>query len=74
LARALSGTEQLAVGGALAFRAGALLGMARTTDVLDAFVALVAADRPGWEILTSDPDDIDQLLRTLDIRRVIRRV
>ena len=74
LARVLSGTEQLSVDGALAHRAGVLLGRARTYDVLDALVALVAADRPGWEILTSDPEDIHHLLQTLGVRRVIRRV
>ena len=74
LAQALSGTEKVVVGDTLSFRAGALLGAAGTSDVLDALVALVAADRPGWEILTSDPDDIDHLLRALGVRRVIRRV
>lgn len=74
LVRTLSGTEQVVADGALAYRAGALLGKARTNDVVDALVALVAADRPGWEILTSDPDDIEHLLRTLSVRRVIRKV
>lgn len=74
LAQALSGIDQVTVDGTLCFRAGALLGAAGTSDVLDALVALVAADRPGWEILTSDPEDIDHLLRTLGFHRVIRRV
>lgn len=74
LARALSGTEQLAADSALAFRAGALLALAGTEDVLDALVALAAADRPGWEVLTSDPDDIHHLLQSLDVERVVRRV
>lgn len=74
LARALSGTEQLATDGALSLRAGVLLGRAGTNDVLDALVAIVAADRPGWEVLTSDPDDIDHLLDVLGVERVIRRV
>lgn len=74
LARVLSGTEQVPVDGVLAHRAGALLAGSRTNDVLDALVALVAADRPGWEVLTSDPDDIHHLLQTLGVVRVIRRV
>lgn len=74
LARALSGAEQVPADGALAFRAGVLLGESGTDDVLDALVALVAADRPGWEVLTSDPDDIHHLLTTLKVHRTIRRV
>lgn len=74
LAQALSGTDQVAADGALAHRAGELLAQSGTTDVLDALVALVATDRPGWEVLTSDPDDIHHLLATLGITRVIRRV
>lgn len=74
LARVLAGTEQLAVDGPLSRRAGALLGRAGTSDVLDALAALVAADRPGWEVLTSDPDDIHHLLDALEVHRTIRRV
>ena len=40
--------------------AGELLAAARTSDVVDAFVALLA--RPGDQILTSDPDDFDLLV------------
>lgn len=32
------------------------------------------ADRPGWEVRTSDPGDIDHLLQVLDVDRIIRRV
>lgn len=74
LARALNRTEQVPIDGELAFRAGALLARAGTDDVLDALVALLAADRPGWEVLTSDPDDINHLLSTLKVSRAIRRV
>ncbi len=74
LARALSGTEQVPADGVMGHRAGALLAKAGTDDVLDALVVLVAADRPGWEILTSDPDDIHHLLAALNVTRVIRRV
>ncbi|MDA8072202.1 MAG: hypothetical protein M0Z82_11555 [Actinomycetota bacterium] len=43
-------------------------------DVLDALVAPVAKDRPGCEIVTSDPDDIHHLLKTLQVKRRIRHV
>ncbi len=42
--------------------------------MLDAFVALAAQDRPGHEVLTSDPADIHHLLQVLEIRRTIRVV
>jgi len=64
----------LATDARLARRAGELLGRSHTTDVLDALVALAAADRPGHEVLTSDPDDIHHLLQALGVRRVIRKV
>lgn len=74
LARVLSGAEVVMADEALSRRAGELLGQARTTDVLDALVALAAKDRPGCEVLTSDPADIHHLLQTLHIRRTIRVV
>lgn len=74
LARVLSGAELVVADGALSRRAGELLGRAGTTDVLDALVALVARDRPGCEVLTSDPEDIHHLLQSLNIRRTIRVV
>ncbi|MGH9306258.1 MAG: hypothetical protein ACRD0I_05155 [Acidimicrobiales bacterium] len=46
----------------------------RTADVLDALVALVAGDRPGCEVLTSDPGDIHLLLQVLNVERRIRLV
>jgi len=74
LARVLSGAELVVADGPLSRRAGELLGRARTTDVLDALVALAAQDRPGHEVLTSDPGDIQHLLQALNIRRTIRVV
>ena len=74
LATVLSGSELVAADGPLCRRAGELLAAARTADVLDALVALVARDRPGSEILTSDPDDIHHLLQALGVRRAIRRI
>lgn len=74
LASVLSGADLVLADGPVARRAGELLGRARTTDVLDALVALAAQDRPGWEVLTSDPGDIHHLLQTLNIERTIRVV
>lgn len=74
LARLLSGAEVVVTDGPLSRRAGELLGRAGTADVLDALVALAAHDRPGCEVLTSDPADIHQLLQALNIKRTIRVV
>lgn len=74
LARVLSGVEVVPADEPLARRAGELLGRSRTTDVLDALVALAAQDRPGCEVLTSDPADIHLLLGSLRVRRSIRVV
>jgi len=74
LDRVLSGAELVVADGPFSRRAGELLGLDRTTDVLDAMVALAAQDRPGCEVLTSDPRDIDRLLQALNIQRTIRVV
>lgn len=74
LAGVLSGAELVPADGPTSRRAGELLGRTRTTDVLDALVALTAEDRPGCEVLTSDPGDIHHLLQALNIRRTIRVV
>lgn len=74
LARVLSGVEVVPAAEPLDRRAGELLGRSRTTDVLDALVALAAQDRPGCEVLTSDPADILLLLESLSVRRSIRVV
>lgn len=74
LAKVLTGADLLVADESLARRAGELLGRARTADVLDALVALAAQDRPGHEILTSDPADIQHLLLALGIQRIIRVV
>lgn len=64
LARALVQCE-MASFDPLARAVGELCGRARTEDVCDAHVALVAARRA--EVLyTSDPLDLQRLLRTLD--------
>ena len=74
LAAVLSGADVVVADGPLSRRAGELLGMAGTADVLDALIALVAKDRPGCEIITSDPEDIHHLLQALQVKRRIRRV
>lgn len=74
LATALSGCDLVAADGPLSQRAGELLASAGTSDVLDALVALVAQDRPGCEVLTSDPNDIHHLLQSLNVQRRIRVV
>lgn len=74
LAALLSGTEVVGADCLLCRRAGELLARAATADVLDALVALVAKERPGCEIITSDPDDIYHLLQALQVKRRIRRV
>jgi predicted nucleic acid-binding protein len=45
-----------------AHESGRLLGLAKTRDLVDAFVALVAA-RHSATILTSDPADLKRLIR-----------
>lgn len=74
LARLLGGVDQVVIDGALARRAGELLGRAHTVDVLDALVALAAADRPAHEVLTADPGDIHHLLQVVGVRRILREV
>lgn len=63
LARLLPGLDIVALDEGLGRRVGLLLGRARTTDVIDAAVALLAAD--GDEILTSDADDIRRLVTVI---------
>lgn len=50
---------------ALARRAGLLLKRARTSDVIDAALVLLAAD--GDSILTSDPGDLEPLARAAGV-------
>jgi hypothetical protein len=49
---------------------GQLLAASGTADVVDAFVALLAA-RTGAGIVSADPDDIGHLLSCLGIRRLV---
>jgi hypothetical protein len=60
LARLLPGLDVAALDVDLGRRAGALLARSRSTDVIDAALALLAQD--GDEILTSDPDALRVLV------------
>lgn len=60
LARLLPGLDVVALDADLGRRTGALLARSRSSDVIDAALALLAQD--GDEILTSDPDDLRVLV------------
>lgn len=66
LARFLQSVLVLPVTEEMGRAAGSLLGVAGTSDVVDATVALVA--ETGDAIVTSDPDDLDHLASTLGRR------
>lgn len=53
----------------IAREVGALCGAAKTRDICDAHVAIVAS-RARTKLYTSDPDDLDALLRVLGATRV----
>src|SRR5690606_1980202 len=59
LAKALAGVEVCALDETLGCAAGELLAAARTKDVIDAAIVLLAED--GDDIVTSDPNDIEPL-------------
>jgi hypothetical protein len=61
LARLLPGLDVRPLGEALGRRAGQLLARTKTTDVIDAAIALLASD--GDELVTSDPKDMRRLIR-----------
>ena len=61
LARLLPGLDIVGLDAELGQRAGLLLLRARTSDVIDAAIALLASD--GDEILTSDAGDLRPLVR-----------
>ncbi len=62
LRRFLAGCEVVSFGESDAHAAGRLLGLTKTADVVDAVVVATAVRHRGT-ILTSDPEDIDRLVR-----------
>ena len=64
LAAALAGIEVHPIDEEAGRLAGQLLAAAELSDVIDAAVVLLAHD--GDDIITSDPDGIEHLARTLD--------
>lgn len=69
LARLLRAVRVDAPDEVAARRAGELLAKAGTADVVDALLVGLASD--GDTILTSDPDDIDNLVAAAGVRAVI---
>ena len=72
LSRILAAVAIEPVDEALARRAGVLMGSARTSDIVDAALALLATD--GDVVLTSDPKDLARLLAAADLHVDLVRV
>jgi len=72
LARLLAWAQIAALGDGLGRRAGVLLGLTGTSDVIDAALVLLARD--GDTILTSDPDDLALLAAATGVDVEILRV
>jgi hypothetical protein len=72
VARLLPALETTALDEALGRRAGLLLGRARTRDVIDAALVLLATD--GDVLLTSDPSDLAPLAAAAGLHVDIVRV
>ena len=66
LERVLAGVDERSFDSELARRVGPLLASSRTSDVVDAALALLAG--PGDEVLTSDPIDLRHLLPKRSIK------
>jgi hypothetical protein len=66
LARGLAGFSEHPFDAPQARRGGLLLARTGANDVVDAAVAMLAQD--GDTVLTSDPDDIEELLAGADIQ------
>jgi predicted nucleic acid-binding protein len=62
LRRFLAGCAIVPLGEAEAHEAGRLLGLTKTSDIVDAVVVTTAL-RHNATILTSDPEDIERLVR-----------
>jgi hypothetical protein len=72
IVRLLPGLEVSPLDEAAGRRAGALLGRAGSSDVIDAAVVLLAGD--GDTILTSDPGDLVHLAAEADLHVDVTRV
>lgn len=72
LSRLLPGVEVVPLDDDLGRQAGLLLAAARSTDVIDAAVVLVAAD--GDTVCTSDPDDLAPLAEAAGVHVDLVRV
>jgi hypothetical protein len=72
LARMLRGFDIRPLGALAGRRIGELLAISRTSDVIDAHVALLVRD--GDAVLTSDPDDIERLVVSLGVAASIVKV
>lgn len=71
LARTLAGVEVRALDEETGRRIGQLLGVSRTTDVVDAHIALITNTEDA--LVTSDPDDLAHLTACAGVApRVIR--
>jgi hypothetical protein len=73
LMRALRGCELVPFTSAHHVPVGELLAQSGTADVVDAFVALLAA-QAGAAIVTSDPGDLGRLLSCLGVEQPILSV
>jgi hypothetical protein len=72
LARQLPAIDQRALDSDAGRQVGALLGAARTSDVVDGHVAFLC--NPGDVVFTSDPNDIRHLLDVRAVEVAIERV
>jgi hypothetical protein len=70
LRRLLKGCDMAVLDEPLAHRAGRLLALTDTTDIVDATVAVLAADL-GAFVITSDRGDIETLLADTDSTAVV---
>ena len=71
LARMLVGVDERPLDASVSRAVGQLCAKARTSDVVDAHVALLAGD--GDVVLTSDVADVTGLLKAARVRALIRR-
>lgn len=72
LTRALGGTVEVPLDPAAARRCGELLAVAKTSDIADAAVTLLA--NTGNVILTSDHGDVEHLLRARGVDARVEQV